>query len=60
MALVFFTSKPYSFISFLQIRLEPNWVEHLSGAPLYGNPLALPTNIRLGFKGLLGAKIVAN
>jgi len=28
--------------------------EHLSGAPLYGRPLALPTNIRLGWKSLPG------
>jgi hypothetical protein len=27
-------------------------VKHLSGAPLYGRPLALPTNNRLGWKGL--------
>jgi hypothetical protein len=27
-------------------------VKHFSGAPLYGRLLALPTNIRLGWKGL--------
>ncbi len=30
-------------------------MKHLSGAPLYGGLLALPTNIRLGWKGLPGA-----
>jgi hypothetical protein len=32
----------------LWVRLEPTQVKHLSDAPL----LALPTNIRLGWKGL--------
>ncbi len=26
-------------------------MKHLSGAPFYGRPLALPKNIRLGWKG---------
>jgi hypothetical protein len=29
-------------------------MKHLSGAPLYGRLLALPTNIRLGWKGSPG------
>jgi hypothetical protein len=31
-------------------------VKHLSGAPLYGRHLVLSTNIRLGWKSLLGSK----
>jgi hypothetical protein len=34
-------------------------VRHLSGAPLYGRLLALPTNIRLGWKGLLGTNALS-
>jgi hypothetical protein len=30
-----------------------------SGAPLYGRPLALTTNIRLGWKGFPGTNILA-
>jgi hypothetical protein len=29
-------------------------VKHISGAPLYDRLLALPTNIRVGWKGLPG------
>ncbi len=36
----------------MPVRLEPNKVKHLSGAPLKGRLLALSTNIRLGWKGL--------
>jgi len=32
-------------------RLGPIRVKHLSGDPLYGMPLGLPTNLRLGLKG---------
>ncbi len=32
--------------------------EAASGAPLYGRPLALPTNIRLGGRGLPGTNTV--
>jgi len=28
-------------------------VKHLSGAPLWGRPLVLPTDVRLGFEGLI-------
>ncbi len=38
---------------------KPTQVKHLSGAPLYGNLLALPTNIRLGWKGLSGTNALA-
>jgi hypothetical protein len=34
-------------------------VKHLSGAPFYGRLLALPTNIRLGCKGLPGTNALA-
>ncbi len=33
-------------------------MKHLSGVPLHGRPLALPTNIRLGWKGLPGTNTV--
>ncbi len=33
--------------------------EALSGASLYGRPLALPLNIRPGWKGLLGTNSLA-
>jgi hypothetical protein len=36
----------------LAIRPEHTRVKHLSGAPLQGRPLALPTKIRQGWKGL--------
>jgi hypothetical protein len=32
----------------------PTQVKQLTGAPLLGRPLALPTNTRLGWKGLPG------
>jgi len=35
-------------------RPEPMLVVHLSGIPLYSSLLVLPTNIRLGWKGLRG------
>jgi hypothetical protein len=34
-------------------------VKQLSGAPFKGSPLALPTNIRLGWKGLPGTNTLA-
>jgi hypothetical protein len=34
-------------------------VKNLSGAPLYGKFLALPTNTRLGWKGLPGTNTLA-
>jgi hypothetical protein len=34
-------------------------VKRLSGAPLLGRPLALPTNIRLGWKGFERTNTVA-
>jgi len=34
----------------LSVRLELKQVKHLSGAPFYGRLLALPTNIRPGWK----------
>ncbi len=38
----------------LQVRLQPTQVNHLSNEPLQGRLLALPTNIKLGQKGLTG------
>ncbi len=43
-------------------KLEPTQVtrvKQLSGAPLEGRPLALPTNIRLGWRDLPGTKTLA-
>ncbi len=37
-------------------KADPYSSEYLSGAPLLGKLLALPTNIRLGWKGLPGTK----
>jgi hypothetical protein len=34
--------------------VKPTRAKHLSGAPLQGRPLALPSNIRQGWKGLPG------
>jgi hypothetical protein len=39
--------------------MKPTRVKHLSGAPLQGMLLALPANIRLGWKYLPGANILA-
>jgi hypothetical protein len=43
----------------LRVRPEPIRVKHLSGAPLYGRPLASPINIRLGWTGLPGTNTLA-
>jgi hypothetical protein len=46
----------------LQARLYYNYLLSTnihSGAPLYGRLLALPTNIRLGWKGLPGRNALA-
>jgi hypothetical protein len=48
-----------SVILCLPSRPEPTRVEHVIDAPLYGRLLALPTNIRLGWKGLTGTKTLA-
>ncbi len=40
-------------------KAERTQVKHLSDAPLKGRLLALPTNIRLGWKGLPGTNILA-
>ena len=34
-------------------------MKHLSGVPLYGRLLASPTNISVGWKGLLGTNALA-
>jgi hypothetical protein len=39
-------------------RILPKW-RNLQGAPLKGRFLALPTNIRLGWKGLPGTNTLA-
>ncbi len=38
---------------------EPTRVKHLSGALLWGRLLVLPTNTRLGWKGLPGKNTLA-
>ncbi len=43
----------------LQVRPKHTRVKHLSGAPLQGRLLTLPTNLRLGLKGLPGTNILA-
>jgi hypothetical protein len=40
-------------------RPKPTGVKHLSGAPLKGRLLTLPTNIRLGWKDLTGTNALA-
>jgi hypothetical protein len=41
------------------LRPEPTQVKHVSGCSLYSRLLALPKNIRLGWKGLPWTKILA-
>jgi len=41
------------------INPEPTRVKHLSAAQLKGRPLALPLNIRLGWKSLPGTNTFA-
>jgi hypothetical protein len=48
-----------SLVQCLQIKPEPSRVKNLSGAPFLGRLLALPVNIRLGWKGLLGTNTLA-
>ncbi len=43
----------------LWVSQEPTQVKHLSGAPLQGRLLALPTSNRLGWKSLPGTNIIA-
>ncbi len=49
-----------SLVKYLRVRPEPSWLKHLSSALLYDRLLALPTNIRLGWKGLTGTKTLAH
>jgi len=44
----------------LLVGQELTQVKHLSGAPLEGRLLALPTNNRLGWKDLPGANTLAH
>jgi len=44
----------------VHVRQEPTQVKHLSGAPLKGRFLSLPSNNRLGWKGLPGANTLAH
>jgi len=46
-------------LSLMFARPDPNRVKHLSGALAWGKLLALPTNIRLGWKGLPGTNALA-
>jgi hypothetical protein len=57
--LVFVPDKPFKLSQCLPVRLEPTYVKKLSGAALWGRLLALPTNIRLGWKGLPGTNTLA-
>jgi hypothetical protein len=41
------------------VRPKPTWMSHLSGAPLQGRFLALPTSVWLDWKGLQGANTLA-
>ncbi len=47
------------FVLYKPFQPEPTQVKHLSGTPLYGMALALPTNIRLGWKGQPGTDTLA-
>ncbi len=57
---MFARGKPFQpsllFASKAKAYTSPN---HLKGAPLYGRLLALPTNIRLDWKGLTGTNTIA-
>jgi hypothetical protein len=44
----------------VRLRPELTQLKHLSDTPLKGRFLALPTNIRLGGKGLPGKNALAN
>jgi hypothetical protein len=48
---VFFLGKPFQ-PSLMSCLTDPTQVKHRSGAPIQGKLLALPTIIRLGWKGL--------
>ncbi len=55
-----FSDRPYRASLVLESKArEPTQVKHLSGAPLLGIILTLPTNIRLGCKGLLVTNTLA-
>ncbi len=43
----------------MRVRPEPTQVQHLSGAPLKGKLMALPANIRLGWKDQPGTNNLA-
>jgi hypothetical protein len=43
----------------LWAKTGPTQVKQLSGTPLWSRPLALPTNIRLGWKSLPGTNTLA-
>ncbi len=66
--------KPYNLVKCLRVRPEPTRVKHLSGplkgrlltrvkhlsgVPLQGRFLALPTNTKPGWKGLPGTSTIA-
>jgi hypothetical protein len=48
-----------AFLSYLGAMPEPTWMKHLSGVSLWGRFLALPANIPLGKKVLLGKNTLA-
>jgi hypothetical protein len=53
---MFVPGKPLQPSLLFMNKLELIQVKHLSGAPFYGRLLALPTNIRLGWKRNVGDK----
>ncbi len=56
---MFVPDKPFQPTPIFAIKPEPSRVRHISGDPLYDRLLALPTNIRLGWKGLPGTNTLA-
>ncbi len=46
---MFVPGKPFQ-PSVMIVRQYPTHIKHLSGAPLYGKLLVLPTNVRLSWK----------
>ncbi len=55
----FAPSRPSQASLTFEVGWEPTQMKHLSAAPLYGKLLALPRNIRLGWKSLPGTNTLA-
>jgi hypothetical protein len=56
---VFYFSRPFPSSPMFWTRLEPTLVKHLPGAQFKVRLLAVPTSIRIGWKGLPGMKTLA-